>query len=160
MVRLDQLDKASAENLRNVECPEFDTQPWIEGPPLHHRRVALISTAGLHRRDDSPFTIQYGRSPDRPADYRVIPGDSVADDLIMSHVSTNFDRTGFQQDWNVVFPLDRLRELAKAGIIGSMADFHYSFMGAVDPLLLESSARRLASLLKQDQVNGVVLVPV
>ena len=160
MVRLTQLDKASAESLRNADCPEFDSQPWNDGPPLKHRRVAIVSTAGLHRRDDNPFTIQYGRSQDSPADYRVIPGDSVADDLVMSHVSTNFDRTGFQQDWNVVFPLDRLRELAQAGIIGSMADFHYSFMGAVDPLLLESSARRLASLLKQDQVTGAVLVPV
>ncbi|MCZ6614389.1 MAG: glycine/sarcosine/betaine reductase selenoprotein B family protein [Chloroflexi bacterium] len=160
MVRLEQLDKASASSLRNFDCPEFDNQPWIEGPPLRDRRVALISTAGLHRKGDSPFTIQSGPSQDWPADYRVIPGDSAADDLVMSHISTNFDRTGFQQDWNVVFPLDRLRELAQAGIIGSMADFHYSFMGATDPLLMESSARRLATLLKQDQVNGVILVPV
>jgi D-proline reductase (dithiol) PrdB len=28
----------------------------------------------------------------------------------MTHISTNFDRTGFQQDWNVVFPLARLWE--------------------------------------------------
>ena len=60
----------------------------------------------------------------------------------------------------MVFPLDRLRELAQNGIIGSMADFHYSFMGATDPRLMESSARRLASLLKQDHVNAAVLVPV
>lgn len=45
----------------------------------------------------------------------------------MSHVSTNFDRTGFQQDWNIVFPLDRLQELAAKGIIGSVAAYHYSF---------------------------------
>jgi len=46
-------------------------------------------------------------------DYRVIPGDIAARDLVMTHISTNFDRTGFQQDWNVVFPLDRLKELAR-----------------------------------------------
>ena len=51
----------------------------------------------------------------------------------MSHISTNFDRTGFQQDINVVFPVDRLRELAARGTIGSVADFHYSFMGATAP---------------------------
>ena len=160
MVRLAQLDKASATALRNFDCPVFENQPWIGGPPLDQRRVALISTAGLHRRGDTPFMLQSGPSQDWPADYRVIPGDSAADDLVMSHVSTNFDRTGFQRDWNVVFPLDRLRELAQAGIIGSVADFHYSFMGATDPQLMESSARRLASLLKQDHVNAVVLVPV
>ena len=160
MARLDQLDKTSESSLRKMDCPTFDSEPWVDGPPLRHRRVAIISTAGLHRRDDRPFMIQSGPSQIWPADYRVIPGDSAAGDLVMSHISTNFDRTGFQQDWNVVFPLDRLRELAQAGIIGSIADFHYSFMGAADPRLMEPSAHRLASLLKQDHVNSVVLVPV
>jgi D-proline reductase (dithiol) PrdB len=67
-------------------------------------------------------------------------------DLVMSHTSTNFDRTGFQQDWNVVFPLDRLRELTDQGLIGSIADFHYSFMGATDPKLMEPMARDLVPL--------------
>jgi D-proline reductase (dithiol) PrdB len=78
----------------------------------------------------------------------------------MSHVSTNFDRTGFQQDLNVLFPLDRLREMADRGEIGSMADYHYSFMGATEPEKMESAARKLASLLKDDGVNVVLLVPV
>ena len=160
MVRLDQLDEAFATSLRNIECPVFDNRPWIEGPPLSERRVALISTAGLHRRDDIPFTIQASSVQGLSADYRVIPSDTAAQDLVMSHISSNFDRTGFQQDWNVVFPLDRLRELAEDGIVGSMADFHYSFMGATDPQLLEPSARRLATLLKQDDVDAVMLVPV
>ena len=34
-----------------------------------------------------------------------------ADELVMSHSSVNFDRTGFQQDINIVFPVDRLRDL-------------------------------------------------
>jgi D-proline reductase (dithiol) PrdB len=78
----------------------------------------------------------------------------------MSHISTNFDRTGFQQDWNVVFPLDRLRELADHGIIGSVADFHYSYMGVTDPQQMEPTARDLAGLLKKDRVNAVLLLPV
>jgi len=93
-------------------------------------------------------------------DYRVIPGDIAARDLVMSHISTNFDRTGFQQDWNVVFPLDRLKELAAEGIIGSVAAFHYSFMGATDPAEMEPAARNLAVLLKGDGVDGALLVPV
>ncbi len=39
----------------------------------------------------------------------------------MSHISVNFDRTGFQQDLNTVFPIDRLRELVADGEVGSMA---------------------------------------
>jgi D-proline reductase (dithiol) PrdB len=112
-----------------------------------------VATAGLHRRGDAPFTGITG-------EYRVIPGEVRSADLVMSHVSTNFDRTGFQQDWNLVFPLDRLQELAKEGIIGSVASFHYSFMGATDPRQMETQAREVAGLLQKDGVSGVLLVPV
>jgi D-proline reductase (dithiol) PrdB len=143
-----------------MECPTFATQPWVVGPALQQRRVALISTAGLHRRDDRPFAVTSGNARAIAGDYRVIPNDIAANDLVMSHVSTNFDRTGFQQDWNVVFPLDRLHELAQAGIIGSVAAFHYSFMGATEPSQMETSAHALACLLQHDQVTAVLLVPV
>ncbi|MDE0823533.1 MAG: glycine/sarcosine/betaine reductase selenoprotein B family protein [Dehalococcoidia bacterium] len=160
MVRLESLDETFASHLRAIECSEYDTRPWVNGPPLNQRRVALISTAGLHRREDTPFLVQTDSAGDWPADYRVIPSDSQAEDLVMSHVSTNFDRTGFQQDWNVVFPLDRLRELAQSNVIGSLADYHYSFMGAVTPQRMEPSARKLAPILKADNVDLVMLVPV
>jgi D-proline reductase (dithiol) PrdB len=93
-------------------------------------------------------------------EYKIIPRDTVANDLVMSHLSTNFDRTAFQQDWNVVFPIDRLREFVDQGSIGSVAEFHYSFMGASDPMNMEPMARNLSVLLKKDQVNGILLVPV
>jgi D-proline reductase (dithiol) PrdB len=139
--------------LRDLPCPSFRDRPWVPGPPLLQRRVAIISTAGLQRRGDRPFEGMAG-------DYRVIPGEIKARDLVMSHVSTNFDRTGFQTDWNVVFPLDRLQELAREGVIGSVAAYHYSFMGATDPLEMETAARNLAFLLKGDRVDGALLIPV
>ena len=154
MVRLEQMPEADREYYEELPCPTFDTQPWVEGPPLNRRRVAIVSTAGLHGRDDRPFTLDPGDS------YRVIPVDMPANDLVMSHVSTNFDRSGFQRDWNVVFPLDRLRELAPEGVIGSVADFHYSFMGAHDPMGMEQAARAVAGLLKRDKVDAALLLPV
>lgn len=153
MARLSDLNESFRVRLLNLECPTFETQPWVLGPPLAQRRVTIISTAGLNRRNDKPFT--WGSK-----DYRIIPGDLSANELVMSHVSANFDRTGFQQDLNVIFPLDRLRELADERTIGSVADFHYSFMGATAPQEMESVARSLASLLKKDHVNAVLLVPV
>jgi D-proline reductase (dithiol) PrdB len=148
------MPEGQRKHLKELPCPTFETNPWVEGPPLSERRVAIVSTAGLHRREDRPFTPE-------PGDYyRVIPGDIRAAELLMSHMSTNFDHTGFQQDWNVLFPLDRLREFAEEGIIGSVADFHYSFMGALDPLQMEKDARRLASILKGDHVDALLLVPV
>ena len=160
MARLDQVHPAMRTALLAMECPTFDTQPWVAGPALPQQRVALISTAGLHRRDDRPFAVTSGNTRAIAGDYRVIPNDIAANDLVMSHVSTNFDRTGFQQDWNVVFPLDRLHELAQEGVIGSVAACHYSFMGATDPSHMEAAAHALARLLTQDRVNAVCLVPV
>jgi D-proline reductase (dithiol) PrdB len=160
MARLEQVHPAMRASLFAMECPTFDTHPWVSGPALRQRRVALVSTAGLHRRDDRPFAVTSGNARAIAGDYRVIPQDIAANDLVMSHVSTNFDRTGFQQDWNVVFPLDRLHELAQAGVIGSVAAFHYSFMGATHPSQMETAAHELARLLTQDQVNAVLLVPV
>ena len=154
MARLEQLPEPQRSHIAKTKLPSFDTHPWVSGPPLTQRRVAIISTAGLHRRDDRPFSFEPGDH------YRIIPGDIAANDLLMSHVSTNFDRSGFQQDWIIAFPLDRLRELVDEGIIGSLADFHYSFMGAVDPSDMEPSARKMAAFLKKDRVNAVLLVPV
>jgi D-proline reductase (dithiol) PrdB len=78
----------------------------------------------------------------------------------MSHVSVNFDRSGFQEDVNVVFPLDRLNELKAKGMVGSVSDYHYSFMGAAPIRALEPKARELAALLKKDHVDAVLLTPV
>ena len=153
MARLNQMPEPMRSHLADLPCPSFKKHPWATGPALSRRRISLISTAGLHRRGDRPFDAMNG-------DYRVIPGDIRARDLVMTHISTNFDRTGFQQDWNVMFPLDRLRELALEGVIGSVAAYHYSFMGAADPAAMEPAARDLAGLLKGDQVDTALLVPV
>ncbi len=153
MARLDQMPEPMQSHIRNLDCPHFETTPMVSGPKLSERRVAILSTAGLHRRGDRPFGGMDG-------DYRVITGDTPAADLVMTHISTNFDRTGFQQDWNLVFPADRLRELADDGVIGSVADYHYSFMGAADPSKMAAHAEILAGLLAGDSVNAVLLVPV
>jgi D-proline reductase (dithiol) PrdB len=153
MTRLTDLPPAQAKRLAELECPEFKTRRWVTGPALSRRRVAIVSSAGLVLRGEDPFR---GRDPD----YRVIPSQTKPDELLVSHISINFDRTGFQEDWNVVFPLDRLNELAAEGSIGSVAATHYSFMGATDPAPMEPRARQLAGRLKSDQVDAVILSPV
>jgi D-proline reductase (dithiol) PrdB len=154
MVRLSDLAANERENLLSKHCPPFKTSPFVSAPPLNKSRLAIITTAGLIRKGDAPFALQTG-------EYRVIPGDTDGNDLIMSHSSVNFDRTGFQEDINVVLPIDRARELVDEGLLGSLANFHYSFMGAsLDADGYESSARELAGLLKRDQVDAVLLCPV
>ncbi len=153
MARLTELPDSMRGVLEQLDCPSYATAPWVDGPPLRERRVAIISTAGLQQRGDRPFTVGAN-------DYRVLPGDLPTADIVMSHVSTNFDRTGFQYDVNIAFPIDRLRELADDGVIGSVAAFHYSFMGATAPEDMASTIKFLAPLLKQDQVDAALLVPI
>ena len=69
-------------------------------------------------------------------------------------------RAGFAEDVNVVFPIDRLRELEAEGEIGSLAELHYSFMGATQADEMREPARELATHLHADGVTGVLLVPV
>ncbi len=153
MTRLTDLPPAQAKRLSELECPQFSTTPWVNGPPLSQRRVAVVSSAGLVVRGETPFR-------GRDADFRAIPSTTTPERLLMSHISINYDRTGFQEDWNVVFPLDRLRELAAEGAIGSVAATHYSFMGATDPIQMEGHAREVALHLKRDNVDAVLLSPV
>lgn len=153
MVKLSELPAHFRDGYLEMELPSFDDTPWVVPKPLADSRVAMISTAGLHRRDDAPFA-------DYDPGYRIIPGDTDMGDLVMSHLSTNFDRTGFYQDVNTVLPIDRLRELAGDGTIGSVAARHFSFMGAAPPDAMEPLARDLAGLLRDDGVDAVLLCPV
>lgn len=153
MARMEDLPEGEREMLRTIELPTFETTPFVRGAPLSKRRVAIISTAALQKRDDRIFDI--GENS-----YRVIPGDVDSNEVVMSHGSANFDRTGFQQDLNICFPLERLHELAAEGFIGSVADFHYSVSGAVSPQRNEESVREIARLMKREAVDTVLLVPI
>ena len=153
MARLEDFPEPMFSHLARLACPTFETTPWADSVPIEQSRVAIISTAGLQRRGDRPF--EMGSD-----DFRVIPGGTPARDLVMSHVSTNFDRSGFQQDINVALPVDRLNELVAGGAVGSAADYHYSFMGATDPMRMQDSVTRMVDLLKSDAVDTVLLVPI
>ncbi len=153
MVHLHEMADGARDRLVNQELPAFDETPCVAGRPLSQRRIAIITTAGLHRSDDKPFAAGVG-------EYRIIPDEIDMRDLVMSHVSTNFDRTGFFQDLNVVFPIERLRELKDRGDIGSIAARHFAFMGATPPNAMEAVANDLATILKQDDVDGLILAGV
>ncbi|MDX1735655.1 MAG: glycine/sarcosine/betaine reductase selenoprotein B family protein [Halioglobus sp.] len=155
MVRLADLPDYEREHLLDKCGDPLGPPAWVAPTKnLAQMRIALITTAGLHFRDDMAF----GLVDDG---FRPISGDEDPDELVMSHSSVNFDRSGFQDDINTVFPLTRLRELEARGVIGSQASVHYSFMGAgLEPEAYEGSARGLAGLLKQDEVDAVFLTPV
>ncbi len=156
MVRLSDLHEAEAVHMRaRAEAMRpIDPAPWITPKPLGEAVIAIVSTAGLHRRSDAPFTPGV-------VDYRLLPGDVDFADVVVSHISTNFDRSAFQQDPNIWFPLDRLREMAADGEIGGVSNWHYSFMGAQpNHQALAAAGEEVGRLLAADSVDVALLVPV
>ncbi|MEG9862658.1 MAG: glycine/sarcosine/betaine reductase selenoprotein B family protein [Parvularculales bacterium] len=155
MVKLGDLSEHDRNHLLMKQLPPLGPPQWVApAGSLGGMKFALITTAGLHFRGDAKYE-------GADASYRTIPGDQDTNDLIMSHVSVNYDRSGFQQDVNVVFPLDRFRELLDDGKIGGLATVHYSFMGGgLMPDAYETSVRALAGHLKNDGVDAVFITPV
>jgi D-proline reductase (dithiol) PrdB len=153
MARLEDIPEPTRTAVANLPCPNFDTTPFVNGPPLSQRRVAIVSSAALIRRGEKPFPFGSG-------EYRAVPGDWNNNDILVSHVSINFDRAGFQRDINVVYPIDRLRELAADGVIGSVASTHFTIMGSTDPASMVESADGIAAVLLADRCDAVVLAPV
>lgn len=153
MARLEDMVPGLRATIENLECPAFEIEPWVQEKPVKDMRVALISSAALRTRDQENFA-------GNEAGYRTIPASTAHTDILMSHLSVNFDRTGFQQDMNCVLPVDRLEELEADGTIGSAAPEHYSFLGSTDPVQMETHARALAKELHTKQVDAVILLPV
>ena len=151
MVRLADLHEVGRDNALNLECPSFEDQPFNQ--PAPEPKVALLSTAGLSRRGDAPF-----RRND--AGFRVFDESVANDDIQISHLSINFDRTGAVNNIETIFPRELCEELVREGRIGSMAKKHYTVMGATDPLKMESSAAEIVESMKAESVNTAVLLPV
>lgn len=147
-------DQAMRAYAANLPAPSFDELAWTQPPPLADATVAIVTSAALHRASDNGFT-------QGDTEYRLL--DREARDLVLGHWSPNFDRAGFALDINVVYPIDRLEELAASGTIGAVAPRHVAFAGNqpddVATVRLDSGPRAAAEL-KADGVDVVVLTPV
>ena len=153
MARVEDIPQPTRDAAVSIPCPTFQTAPFVTGPALARRRLAIVSSAALIARGDQPFAVG-------SAECRFLPNAVPAADLLTSHVSINFDRSGFQRDVNVVYPIDRLRELAAEGVIGGVGDTHYTVMGSTDPAGMAEAADRMAARMRQEHVDSVLLAPV
>lgn len=124
--------------------------------PLAQARVAFVTTAGVHRLDDTPFDDD---SKTGDPSFRSFPVDGVFADLRLTH--SGFDTGRAAADLNVVLPLDHLRAAVTEGQIGGLTPTVYSFMGYVaetDPLV-DGTAPEVARRLVEDGADLVVLAP-
>ena len=118
---------------------------------LEATTFALVTTAGVHLRDQEPFNVDGDNS------WRLIPGDVQASQLMVTH--DHYDHHDADQDINCVFPIDRLRELAAEGVIGGVSDKHLGFMGYTQNLrdLYERAAPEMAKLILRSKADAVIL---
>lgn len=118
---------------------------------LRETTFALVSTAGVHLREQEPYNVEGDNS------WRLIPGDVHTDRLMVTH--EHYDHRHADQDINCVFPLDRLRELADEGIIGGVGDKHLGFMGYTQQLrdLYERAALEMAKIIERSRADAVLL---
>ena len=161
MPRLDRVSEPDRKGLIDFPCLEYETVSWTAmTKDLSECRVALVTTAGLHLRGDQPFFARDKYQGDQS--FRVIPGDSDPRNIVRSHFSIGFDPTGFYRDINVVFPIDRLRELHARGAIGSLTENYYSFMGAVlNPhRMVHETGPEVAERLKSEGADVVLMTPI
>ncbi len=131
--------------------------PWTPlSRPLSQCRVALVTTGGVHLKQQRPFDIA---NDGYDWSYREIPSNTPAENLMVTH--NHYDHTHVDEDVNYMLPLDRFRELATEGVIGDLAPHCYSFYGYIKDLrsLEETSAKAVARHLRDDGVEAAFLTP-
>ncbi len=136
--------------------------PWTAlKKPLKETTFTLVTTAGISMKSDPPFDLQ--REKREPAwgdpSFRKIPRTATESDIEISHLHINTDY--IKEDINVMLPLARFVEFEKEGIIGRLAPTCYSFYGfQMDATaLLSESAPQMADLMRQEDVEAVLLTP-
>lgn len=146
--------------LKSYPWRRIDPVPWS---PLRKKlaecRLALVTSAGLVMSDQDRFDKSIrGGDPS----FREIRGDADVSALVDTHRSESFDHRGMGEDRNVAFPLDRIRELAERGRIGSVNHRHLSLMGSITApgRFIKKHAPEAAQRLVDDGVDVVMLVPV
>jgi D-proline reductase (dithiol) PrdB len=136
----------------------YEDAPWapFAGNPKDHT-FALVTSGGLYLRDrQEPFETE---SIHGDPSCREIPRDIRQEDAGFAH--SHYDHGLAEQDINCIFPIHRLQELEEEGIIGSLAQTHYSFSYVNDVLpLMEETAPRVVQGLKNEGVTALILVPV
>ena len=122
---------------------------------LSRATVALVTAAGVHRREQEPFN-----TADELGDlsFRIIPPDADSSGLMVTH--HHYNHSDADRDINVVFPIDALRDLKEEGFIRDLARKHVGYMGYTMQLkaMYEGTAPQIANEIDRGSRADVVLL--
>jgi hypothetical protein len=151
---------------------EYDDAPFTPlNKPLSESKIGLLATSGhfVVGDDPEPFGVKemdLEEAQARISEFlksdpvlSVIPTDIPREKLRVRH--GGYDLRAAQDDFNAVFPIDRIGELEQDGLIGQALGNAYSFVGAcAQKSLVKYIAPQWAEVLKAQGVDGMILVPV
>ena len=98
MARIEDIPQPTRDVVLVLPCPGLPGTPWVVPKPLSECRIAILTSAALVERGAMPF-------PAGTAEFRKLPSSLAPADMLMSHISINFDRFGFQRDINIAKPI-------------------------------------------------------
>lgn len=165
LTRFPSLVERLAQRIAPWRLVPASSKQGVEGIPwtpftkdLKDCKVAIVTTAGVHLKDQTPFNM---KDPKGDPTFREVPRDTPKDQLMITH--DYYDHRDADKDINIVFPIDRLREVKEAGEIGDVAEVNFGFMGHIDDghihTLINETAPEVAGRLKAQGVDVVLLTP-
>ncbi len=124
--------------------------------PLAAARLTFVSSAGVQPRGSLPFDVVH---PVGDYSFRTVPATAAPAELEIHQLKYPTD--GAHRDLNVIFPIERLRELAAEGVVGGLTPHLFSFIGYnMDPERLERTlAEDIAAAVVADGAEAALLAP-
>ncbi|HEX2916646.1 MAG TPA: glycine/sarcosine/betaine reductase selenoprotein B family protein [Chloroflexia bacterium] len=122
--------------------------------PLNEMNFSLVTTAGVRLKSQEPYNEEGDEK------FYVIPGNVDVNDLTVNYaIPANYDFSDSLKDINVVFPIERLRELKDAGVIGGISNKLIGTMGYTMRLkkVYDETVPAIARELERSNTDGVIL---
>jgi len=123
--------------------------------PLKECKICLVSSCGVHLRSDRPMDVAH---PLGDFTFRRVPSGAQPNELIIHQLKYPHDDADL--DINVIFPIQRLQELARERIIGGLTTNFFSFIGYnMDPEKFEATvAEGIARAVDDEEQADIALL--
>lgn len=138
---------------------------------IRDAKFSLLASSGHFPEKEDPQPFGENNFSQKDAEQRVM--DFLKEEPVLSEISFyqkreqlqvrhgGYDTAATKEDPNITFPYQRLLELQLQGIIGTITENAYSFVGACSQKkLIKNTLPSWVKMMQNQEVDGVLLVPV
>lgn len=124
--------------------------------PLSESRLTFVSSAGIQPKGTMPFDVVH---PVGDFSFRRVPSYAKPADLEIHQIK--YPTNGAAKDLNVIFPIERLQELAEEKFVAALTDNFFSFIGYnMNPSGFEQTlAVDIADAVEEEKADVALLSP-